>query len=175
MELKGVPLQDAVETLAKQARLKAVWVAEGNLETMHWAMMESASVSCQSAPISQALGQLLGPQHVAYTILDGRVYLKMADRAPQPERAKTVSFSRYLEFEWREDGRLWKVNAQHLSEAELVEALRKMEQLAKDQEGKGMFGGRWEYPNQTYSEQEAATLKTFRLEGVSTTAIRHFL
>jgi hypothetical protein len=96
-------------------------------------------------------------------------------KAPEaPGTVKESYYTRQVQFEWRE-GVLFRLQVKNLSTAEVLEVLKKIDVLAEEQQGKGRFGGGWDFPGNRMSEKDAEAFKTFTLENVTTGAVRRVL
>jgi len=83
-------------------------------------------------------------------------------------------YTRQAIFEWKE-GTLALIAVKNLTQAEIQEVLRRIDLLAEDQQGKGRFGGSWDFPGDRMTDKEAAACRSFRLEGVTTAAVRRVI
>ncbi|WP_306598453.1 M56 family metallopeptidase [Geothrix sp. 21YS21S-2] len=97
-------------------------------------------------------------------------------KAPEaaPGSTRESYLTRQAFFEWKE-GTLAVIVVKNLTQGEIQEVLRRIDLLAEDQEGKGRFGGSWDFPGGRMTEKEAAACRSFRLEGVTTAAVRRVL
>ena len=98
-----------------------------------------------------------------------------AAKAPEAEKPHGIpTYSRAIDFEWK-DGELQRISVKRLTHEEILDVLKKIDQLAEDQPAKKALKGRWEFPDAAIAEKDAGKYKSFGFEGVTTAAVRHTL